>query len=254
MNFISKFTKKDLSFSVITGLITGFVAWRILLFLGVPTVNLWNLNDCTGYCTSGGACTMVFCIPDYVISFSSRWFVLIVPVLWIFGVNLGYFLGRWFGFFNQFGKFSAIGFTNAAVDFGVLNLLIANTGISDGGWYSVFKAISFMSAIIPSYFWNKYWAFRPDAEIEQAFGNQRLVPAVQRDDNIGSGTFEFTKFISVAIVSIFINTGTASLIVNFVNPLGGLSVQVWANIGAVAGSAIALVFSFVGFKVAVFKK
>ena len=53
---------------------------------------------------------------------------------------------------------------------------------------------------------------------------------------------------SVAIVSILINDGLASLIVNFVDPFRGLSPAVWANIGAVAGSAVALIFSFVGFK------
>ena len=206
MNLVSKFTKKDFYFSIATGLITGFATWQIFNFLDVT-----KLKD---------------------ISFA--WFLLLVPVLWIVGVKLGYVLGKWLAFFNQFGKFAVIGFTNAAVDFGVLNLLIANTEISSGGWYSVFKAISFLSAVVPSYFWNKHWAF-----------------ATSGGEVSG---FEFAKFISVAIVSIFINTGTASLVVNFVNPLGGLSIQIWANIGAVAGSAVALVFSFVGFKVAVFKK
>src|SRR3989338_10495204 len=126
-----KFTKKDFYFSIATGLITGFSAWKIFEYLEVSKF--------------GG--------------YSFVWFLLVVPVLWILGVNFGYFLGKWFGFFNQFGKFAAIGFTNAAVDFGVLNLLIANTGITAGVWYSVFKATSFISAVVPSYFWNKYWAF-----------------------------------------------------------------------------------------------
>ncbi len=202
---MNHFTKKDLTFSVITGLITGFAAWQIFNFLDVA-----KFKD---------------------ISFA--WLLLLVPVLWVVGVNIGYFLGKWLAFFDQFGKFAAIGFTNAAVDFGVLNLLIANTGISEGGWYSVFKAVSFTFAVVPSYFWNKYWAFEAKE---------------------GGGGFEFAKFMSVAVVSIFINTGTASLVVNYMNPLGGLSIQIWANVGAVAGSAVALIFSFVGFKVAVFKK
>ena len=200
-----QFSKKDLMFSLVTGLITGFAVWRIFNFLDVS-----RFQD---------------------ISFA--WFLLLVPVLWIAGVNLGYFLGKWLVFFNQFGKFAAIGFTNAAVDFGVLNLLIANSDISSGGWYSVFKAISFISAIIPSYFWNKYWAFQATESV--------------------SG-FEFAKFISVAIVSIFINNGVASFTVNYIDPVYGLGPYVWANVGAVAGSAVALIFSFIGFKVAVFKK
>lgn len=253
-----KFSKKDFYFSTVTGLITGFSAWRIFEYLKMPPVHFGKLVFTGCPYPSFAPCS------HYQYQFPWIFLVLAVPILWILGVLLGYFLGKWFNFFNQFGKFAAIGFTNAAVDFGVLNLLIANTDISSGGWYSVFKAISFLCAIIPSYFWNKHWAFRLDAErsdadVARVFGNQGPVPAAQRDDNIGSGTlntgtFKFAKFMSVAIVSIFINTGTASIIVNYVDPLGGLNVQIWANVGAVAGSAVALVFSFVGFKVAVFKK
>lgn len=200
-----KFTKRDLVFSIATGLITGFSAWRIFNFLKVPVY--------------GGT--------------SYAWLLVIMPVIWILGVNLGYFLGRWFGFFNQFGKFVAIGFTNAAVDFGVLNLLIAATGVSTGIWYPVFKAISFVCAVVPSFFWNKYWAF-------EAGGT-------------GKGVAEFLKFMSVMILSVLVNDGAASLVVNYVHPILGLSTPAWANIGAIVGSAVALIFSFTGFKIAVFK-
>lgn len=200
-----KFTKRDLVFSVTTGLITGFSAWRIFGFLEIPIY--------------GGV--------------SYAWLLIVVPVVWILGVNLGYFLGRWFSFFNQFGKFVAIGFTNAAVDFGVLNLLIAGTGISTGIWYPAFKGVSFVCAVIPSFLWNKYWAF-------EAGGS-------------GRGWAEFWKFMSVMIIAILINDGAASLVANFVHPILGLGATAWANVSAVVGSAIALIFSFTGFKVAVFK-
>ena len=224
------FTKKDFYFSIATGLITGFSAWRIFEYLNVP-----EIGEKVVYCIKAP------CPPIGGVSWSVLVFA--VPILWVLGVNLGYFLGRWFNFFNQFGKFATIGFTNAAVDFGVLNLLIANTDISSGGWYSVFKAISFIAAVIPSYFWNKYWAFSVSGGEE----GERSLPD-------GRQGFEFAKFTSVAVVSIFINTGTASLMVNYMDPVAGLSPAVWANAGAVAGSAVALVFSFIGFKVAVFKK
>lgn len=215
-----RFTKKDFYFSIITGLITGFSAWRIFEYLDVP-----EIGQRVVYCYVA-PCPPVGGIPWILL-------IVIIPLLWILGVNLGYFLGQWLAFFNQFGKFATIGFTNAAVDFGVLNLLIAGTGVSSGIWYPAFKGISFISAVIPSYFWNKYWAFEAKE---------------------GGGGFEFAKFVSVAVVSIFINIGTASLVVNYIHPLGGLSPAVWANVGAVAGSAVALIFSFVGFKVAVFRK
>ena len=200
-----KFIKRDLVFSVVTGLIAGFSAWQIFSFLKLPAYA----------------------------GISYAWLLVIVPIVWILGVNLGYFLGRWFLFFNQFGKFVTIGFTNAAVDFGVLNLLIFTTGIAAGIWYPVFKGISFICAVIPSFFWNKYWAF-------EAGGS-------------GRGKAEFLKFMSVMIIAVLINDGAASLVVNFVRPVLGLSATAWANVSAVVGSAVALIFSFAGFKVAVFK-
>ncbi len=201
-----KFTKKDFYFSVITGLVTGFSAWRVFEYLGI--VEFGN--------------------------YSFAWLMLLVPVLWILGVNLGYFLGRWLAFFNQFGKFAAIGFTNAAVYFGILNVFISWSDVNRGLGYSVFVAIAFIIGTVHSYFWNKFWVFS----------------AI--DDKV-SGE-EFGKFVSVSVVAGLINVGIASFLVNFINPVLGLTFDQWANIGGVAGSAVALMFSFVGFKLAVFKK
>ena len=202
-----KFSKKDLFFSIITGLITGFIAWKILVFLGHPEIY----------------------------GISTNLLLFIVPILWILGVNLGYFLGKWIGFFNQFGKFAAIGFTNAAVDFGTLDLLIARTGETAGAMYAVFKGTSFIVAMVHSYFWNKYWAFN----------------AGNADNARGA---EFLKFVSVSVLALLVNVGVASLVVNLVNPVMGLDAKTWANVGAVAGSAVALILSFAGFKIVVFKK
>lgn len=200
------FTRKDLLFSVITGFYAGLIIWQIMIFLGRP--DFWGI--------------------------SFVWLIVVVPVLWILGVNLGYFLGQWMPFFNQFGRYAAIGFTNAAVDFGVLNLLIASSGIASGWFFTVFKGISFIGATLHSYFWNKYWAFE--------FGQS------------GQGKQEFIKFFGVTAVAILINVAVASFLVNGLDPLLGLDENTWANVGAVAGSAVALIFSFAGFRLIVFKK
>ncbi|MBI3274005.1 MAG: GtrA family protein [Candidatus Colwellbacteria bacterium] len=201
-----KFNKKDLHFSIITGLIAGVIAWRVFIFLDLPEVR--NIS----------------------------WYmlILVVPILWIVGVNLGYFLGRWLKFFNQFGKFAAVGFTNAAVYFGVLNVLIYYSGFNKGLWYSVFVAVAFTLGTIHSYFWNKYWVFSADK------------------GGVSGG--ELGKFFMVYIVAGIINTGIASGLVNFVTPMFGLTSDQWANIGGVAGSAAAIIISFVGVKLTVFKK
>ena len=165
---------------------------------------------------------------------SYAWLIVFVPVLWVLGVNLGYFLGRWLVFFNQFGKFSAVGFTNAAVYFGILNALIYWSDINRGLWYSIFVALAFIIGTTHSYFWNKFWVFGAT------------------DSNI-SGQ-EFGKFLGVSMIAGLLNIGIASGVVNFINPFFGLTLNQWANIGGVAGSAVALAASFVGFKLAVFRK
>ena len=222
------FTKKDLWFSVFTGMGTGLIAWRILEFLNVPKVLIIpGISGSYNVCGITGQCQTYYDGTPWSI------LIVIVPILWILGVNLGYFLGRWFSFFNQFGKFAAIGFTNAAVDFGILNLFIAYTGIAAGVSYSVFKATSFFIAMINSYFLNKHWAFNAGQN--------------------GASKVEFAKFTGVAVAAGLVNVGIASAVVNFVDPIFGFSSAVWANVGAAIGSASALVFSFIGFRFLVFK-
>ena len=201
-----RFSKRDLIFSLFTGFYTGFIAWGIFSFLNVPLFR----------------------------GISFAWLVVLVPVLWTLGVNFGYFLGRWFGFFNQFGRFAAIGFTNAAVDFGILNLLIFYSGIAAGVWFSVFKGISFIVAAIHSYFWNKYWVFEAGKS--------------------GVSGQEFSKFFAVTVTALLINVTAASVVVNMLGPQFGLTSEAWANVGAVVGAAVALIFSFISFRMFVFKK
>ena len=200
------FQKKDFWASVATGVITGFSAWQIAEFLGLAQIA--NL--------------------------SFAWLVAIVPVLWIVGVNLGYFLGRVMPFFNQFGKFAAIGFTNAAVDFGILYLLIGISGNASGYFYVGFKTLSFVFAAIHSYLWNKFWVF-------ESGRSQKL-------------SQEMSKFFVITVAAAIINVLAASIVVNALGPKFGLSAEAWAGVGAVIGSATALLFSFVGFRTLVFKK
>lgn len=208
MNFIQKFTKRDLGFAVLTGLITGTIGWQIFEFLKTPEFHN---------------------VPWMAL-------VVVVPILWILGVLFGYFLGQWLDFFNQFGKFAAIGFTNFAVTAGVLNIILSLTNYSSGMGFLVISGASFIVGVLSSYIWNKYWAFKSAGEQNQS-----------------GGTGEFVKFFIVTLIALGVNVVVSSFVVNYIHPLAGMSVNQWANIGTVAGSAIGLIFSFVGFKVAVFR-
>ena len=196
--------KKDIRSAVITGLTTGVIGWRGLAFLGQ---------------TLPAGIDPIILVP-------------LVPILWVAGVQLGYFLSMFFRPFGQFGRFACIGFANAAVDFGVLYTLIGLTGVAEGTSFSLFKAISFSFAVVHSYLWNKYWAF----EAVHTLGDNR----------------ELLSFIGVSLASLVVNVGVASLVVA-ARP-GSFDAASWAGISAIVGSAVSLIFSFTGFRVFVFRK
>ncbi len=157
------------------------------------------------------------------------WLPIIFPILAPLGLYLTYLVGKKLAVIFQAGKYFLVGSFNTFLDFGVLNLLIFLTAIPSGAWYSVFKSVSFLVAVTNSYFWNKLWTFQSEE---------------------GS----FIQFFAVSIVGFGLNVGVASLIVNVMGPVGTMSPELWANIGALAAVVISLVWNFIGYKFIVFKK
>ena len=137
--------------------------------------------------------------------------------------------------FLQIGKFALVGGVNFLLDLGVLNLLIFLTSIASGPFYSVFKGISFIIAVINSYLLNKFWTFSDQ----------------KQNKKVGK---EFLSFIVVSLIGLFINNIIASFLVNFVGPQAGLSENLWASIGAIVASFVGMFWNFVGYKFIVFKK
>ncbi len=163
----------------------------------------------------------------------SSWLIVVIPILWLLGVQLGYFLGRWIGFFDSFGKYAAIGFTNFAVYSAILRLESYLSGITEGGGVALLTSVAFALATLHGYFWNKYWSF--DARTSQ------------------NSKREFILYWVVSLISLGVNSGTAYGVVNFVTIPGVITPEQWLSLGGIIGSAAALIFSFVGFKLIVFK-
>jgi putative flippase GtrA len=137
----------------------------------------------------------------------------------------------------QFAKFVLIGFMNFFIDLAILNLEMFASGRSDGIYYTVFKAVSFLFAVTFSYFFNKHWAFQDKKKTDQ--GRQ------------------FSQFLFVSFIGMIINVSTASIVVSYIAPqiqFISLSGKIWGNLGAVGGAATGLVWNFLGYKFWVFKK
>lgn len=143
---------------------------------------------------------------------------------------------------HQFYKFILIGILNTLIDLGVLNGLILLTAIASGWEFSLFKGISFAVAVTNSYFWNKFWTFKKEGG--------GVAPAPRSLGVVG----EFGQFFIISAAGLGVNVGVASLLVNAVGPFGGVSPQIWANIGAVMAIGFSTIWNFVLYKFFVFRK
>ncbi len=97
--------------------------------------------------------------------------------------------------------------------------------------YISFKAISFLVAVINSYYFNKYWVFHSQTNSKS----------------------KFSYFFIVSLVGFFLNVAVASIIYNILVSTYPTHIQIIANIGASMGTFIVLIWNFVGYKFLVFK-
>ena len=157
----------------------------------------------------------------------------IFPVLSVIGILTASLLAKKFAILLQAAKFFLVGGLNTFIDLGILNLLIFAGGTAVGIWFSVFKGIAFVVAVLNSYVWNKYWTFNTKT---QAQGK------------------EFIQFLLVSIVGFVINVGIASFFVNIIGAPDTMSDNIWANVSAVIATLTAMLWNFIGYKFIVFKK
>lgn len=142
---------------------------------------------------------------------------------------------------EQFSKFFLVGIMNTLVDLVILNIETIATGVKDGSGYAIQKGISFLAAVIFSYFLNKYWTFQDKDKKDQGK--------------------KFSQFIFVSVIGMLINVGVATGVVTYlkipINEIMNLPLltdQLWVSIGALGGTAVGLFWNFFGYKFWVFKK
>jgi putative flippase GtrA len=140
-----------------------------------------------------------------------------LPILSVIGVAIGELIGKKIPVILQLIKFGMVGFANTAVDFGILNLLMATTGITSGKNIFLLNSISFVVAVTHSYFWNKFWTFK-----------------VKKTE----ATKEFLQFLIVSIIGLLINGGIVYMITTWTKPMFGLTDISLANVGKIAATVI----------------
>ena len=138
---------------------------------------------------------------------------------------------------KQFIKFALIGILNTGVDLIILNIATLISGITSGTGYAVQKGLSFLTAVCCSYFLNKYWAFQDKSHFHEGI--------------------KVAEFLLVSLFGMVINISVATVVVTYLKPLVNISLlndNIWVNIGALSGTAVGLMWNFLGYKLFVFHK
>ncbi len=145
------------------------------------------------------------------------------------GMCVLYWLGKKVAVLWQLAKFGLVGVLNTAIDFGILNYLSSYLGINEGLQLIPIKAVSFVIALVNSYWWNKNWVFE---------GKKKANPLA---------------FTIVSVIGISLNVGTVYVLTTLVAAPSGFSGQMWLNAANVAATFLSLTWNFLGYRLVVFK-
>ena len=91
----------------------------------------------------------------------------------------------------RFSKFTVVGFLNAVVDIGTLNLFLWFASTRDPSVLALYNGVALVLANVNSYFWNTRWTFRSRAKRRDR--RQRVLFTLQALFNIcvSNGLFFF---------------------------------------------------------------
>jgi len=138
---------------------------------------------------------------------------------------------------DQFIKFFLTGLLNTVIDFSILNLLILLFGLGTTNLnYFIFKTTSVLFAVTNSFFWNKKWVFKTKTSGKKM-------------------KKEMGSFFLIAFIGMGLNVMVATIVFSTLkNTLPGITDEIHANLGALTGLVIVMIWDFLGYKFVVFKK
>ena len=137
-------------------------------------------------------------------------------------------------FARQAKRFCIVGVINTVVDIAILNLLIAITGTGHTGpLFTVFKTISFVIALLNSFYLNSKWTFAH----EEASARTTMAQGAQ--------------FVLISVIASVVNVASASYVATFMRPPVELA-SYWPTVAALVGTVFSFVFNFIGYKYLVF--
>ena len=153
--------------------------------------------------------------------------VLALAGLWITKVLFSKIPVLW-----QFSKFGLVGVANTAINFGILNIFAALTGVNKGWPIYFFASLAFLGALMNSYIWNSHWSF----ENKNPRTNE-----------------EFIEFFLVTFIGLQISSLLVALISTKVHPAFGLNQDRWLNVSNLIATFAVMFWNFSGFKFIVFR-
>lgn len=133
----------------------------------------------------------------------------------------------------RFSKFSVVGFTNALVDIGTLNLLLWLAPTREAWILAAYNAVALILANINSYFGNTFWTFRG-----RAHHNRR----------------QTSLFILQALANIAVSNGLFYVLVRTLLVYDVVPGWIAGNVAKVVSIAVASVMSFFLMRYMVFSR
>lgn len=135
------------------------------------------------------------------------------------------------GKFRELIVFGLVGVSNTVLDIGVTVILSWLLSATSGFLLAGVNVIGFTTAVINSYFLNKYWTFRHEKKSSRA---------------------EFTKFVAISLGGLVINTGVLLISEELLSDIVA-SVQIRVLAGKLTATFFTLVWNYGGYKLFVFK-